>query len=175
MLAAVVAALLAGVAPAEPVRFPWSFDMTPDQVRSVAEARPYRNFPNGDLETYNGMYDGRKENFQFFFKDQKLWRIGIYLYEGPDPKVAAQKWVELHKSLESKFGAIETPNNKFADGKEGRQAFSETAISIATKPGKAQMAPIKQPNDAFVFASFYGHDFQGQRIYQVTLYLSKRT
>jgi hypothetical protein len=159
----------------EQMKFPWSWDMTPDQVKAVIDSGPYRNFQNGDLETYNGTWDGRKENFQFFFKDNKLWRIGIYFYEGPDAKVAAQKWLELHASLQKNFGPIETPDNKFIETKEGEGLFKKAAIEAATKPGKTQMAPFKQPGDAGVFASFYGYDFQGQRIYQVILYLSKRT
>jgi hypothetical protein len=163
------------VTAAAAAKFPWSFDMSPDEVRSVTEAGPYKSFSNGDLETYNGIYEGNKENFQFFFKDQKLWRIGIYLYEERDPKVAAQKWAELHQSLQHRFGDLETPNNTFVDSTEGRDAFSKAAIAIAIKPAKSQMAPVRQPNDAFVFGSFYGRDVQGQRIYEVTLYLSKRT
>jgi hypothetical protein len=56
--------------------------MSPQEVTSQVDAGPYKSFTNGDLETYNGLFDGHKENVQFFFKEGRLVRIGVYLYEG---------------------------------------------------------------------------------------------
>src|SRR6266568_9224430 len=67
---------------------PWKFGMTKAEVASFKEFGPYKEFSNGDLETFNGRFHGRKENIQFFFQDGRLHRIGIYLGEGTDPKKA---------------------------------------------------------------------------------------
>jgi hypothetical protein len=39
---------------------PWQFGMTKEQVASFEQFGPYKSFKNGDLETYNGIYRGRK-------------------------------------------------------------------------------------------------------------------
>lgn len=58
--------------------------MSHAQVAAVEGFGPHRSFRNGDLETYNTIFDGRFENFQFFFRDDKLRRIGVYTFEGTD-------------------------------------------------------------------------------------------
>ena len=52
---------------------PWHFHMTPQEVMAFADYGPYRSFSNGDLETFTGLFDGKKENVQFFFKVES-WR-----------------------------------------------------------------------------------------------------
>jgi hypothetical protein len=61
-----------------------------DKSRSgeLKEFGPYKNFSNGDLETFNGRFHGHKENIQFFFDDGRLRRIGVYLGEGTVSKKA---------------------------------------------------------------------------------------
>jgi hypothetical protein len=150
--------------------------MTPDEVRAVSAYGPYKSFSNGDLETYKGILDGHQENFQFFFKDGALRRIGVYLYEGHDANAAAQKWLGLNKYLGKVFGQVETPGNQ-APGDDGRGdiAFTTRATEVASSLGKSQMAPVVQPKDAFVFSSFGGRDIAGERWYFVVLYLDARS
>ena len=67
---------------------PWKFGMTKAEVASFKEFGPYKDFSNGDLETFNGRFHGRKENVQFFFDGGRLRRVGVYLGEGTDSKKA---------------------------------------------------------------------------------------
>ena len=155
--------------------FPWNFDMSPDQVAAVKAYAPYRNFKNGDIETLTGPYDGHTENIQFFFTDNRLRRIGVYMYEGHDIREAGQKWLEAHDSLLRRYGSIETPSNhapSLAD-ETSRQSFADAARAIVADKGKTQMAPIKQPADARVFASFQRNEIDGERLYLVTVYFDR--
>ena len=70
---------------------PWELGMSKGEVTSKAEFGPYREFKNGDVETYNGLFEGKKENVQFFFKAEQLRRIGIYLYEGKNLQLAVKR------------------------------------------------------------------------------------
>jgi len=78
--------------------------MSQEEVLAVAECGPYKSFSNGDLETFSGVFDGKEENFQFFFSEKRLRRIGVYLYEGQDPKVGAKVWLALHGTMTRFFG-----------------------------------------------------------------------
>ncbi len=64
---------------------PWRFGMSKAEAVSFKQFGPYRQFSNGDLETFNGNFEGHKENVQFFFQNDRLIRIGVYLWEGKDP------------------------------------------------------------------------------------------
>lgn len=148
---------------------PWHFEMTPQEVMAFQEYGPYKSFSNGDLETYAGVFNGHKENVQFFFKEGKLARIGIYLYEGPDIKIAAATWGRTYATLKSMFGEIELPD---IDVSNGSAALAPEVVAAAAGAnvdavGKSQMAPSKQPLDKFVFASFRRQNVQGQMIYYV--------
>jgi hypothetical protein len=150
---------------------PWHFGMTPQEVTSQLDAGPYKSFTNGDLETYNGTFDGRKENVQLFFKDGKLVRIGVYLYEGEDIKDAGKVWANTYRALKSKYGAIELPDVVFDPPTAlpepdlvGTVAQGNVAVT-----GKSQMAPFNQPPDAFVFASFRRDNTAGHVMYYVTV------
>lgn len=170
-----IIAALSGAASATDSRFPWQFDMTPAEVQAQEKFGPYRSFSNGDLETCNAIFNGRTENIQFFFSDQKLRRIGIYLYEGPSINDAASRWLELFDILARDFGAVATPGNKDprTDGETSRGAFISNAISIVSPGAKTQMAPLQQPSDAFVFASFWGSEYEGQHTYYVVAYFDR--
>lgn len=151
---------------------PWQFGMTPQQVSAFADDGPYKTFSNGDLETYAGRFGGRKENVQFFFKDGKLARIGIYLYEGEDLKEAAKVWGRTYATLQSMFGGIELPDIRAVDASKPltpeQVGLAGGANTEAT--GKSQMAPLKQPADKFVFASLRRALVQGRVFYYVTVF-----
>jgi hypothetical protein len=144
---------------------PWTFGMTADQIREVAASGPYRAFSNGDLETYNGEFGGKRENVQFFLKDGHLWRIGVYAYEGTDLAAATEAWRHAYSTLRAEYGSIETPEYQGQTVKE----LGEAARAIVAAGGKAQMAPASQPKDAFVFSSFASFAHDGKTYYTVTV------
>ena len=167
-----LAGAVSGPLSAHAQALPWKFGMTPDEVRAVSQYAPYKTFSNGDLETYKGVLDGREENFQFFFRQGALRRIGVYLYEGTDASLGARKWLGLARYIERTFGAVETPGNTPPSGADESSdtAFVARAREIVGSTGKTQMAPMTQPKDAFVFSSFGSGDVQGERWYFVVLY-----
>jgi hypothetical protein len=153
---------------------PWKFGMSPEEVSAFTECGPYKSFSNGDLETYNGVFDGKQENIQFFFEERKLRRIGIYIYEGRDLNVAAKKWAALYATMTRHFGTVETPKN-VAPISGGKSAFIAKASELVKASGKTQMAPLKQPRDASVFSSLSRQDVSGELQYTVVLYFDRRS
>ena len=83
---------------------PWEFGMSKSDVMGFSKFGPYKSFSNGDLETYNGIYDGKKQNIQFFFNAKGLHRISVYLYEGKDIDDARAMWRQAYESLMKKYG-----------------------------------------------------------------------
>ena len=79
---------------------PWKFGMTKAEVASFKEFGPYKEFSNGDLETFNGRFHSRKENIQFFFDGGRLRRIGVYLGEGTDSKKAVATFQRAYEVLQ---------------------------------------------------------------------------
>jgi len=148
---------------------PWQFQMTPKQVISFTDYGPYQAFSNGDLETYAGLFHGHKENIQFFFRDGKLVRIGIYLYEGRDVKAAADKWAQAYAALSANFGAMALRGLP-SGAERSADTIAAAASSAVTAGGKPQMAPLAQPPDKFVFASFRSSRIQEHTFYYVVVY-----
>ena len=144
---------------------PWTFGMSQKEVLSHQNFGPYKTFSNGDLETYNGTFAGEKRNFQFFFKDNSLWRIGIGTYEGNSIEDATAAWLLTYSALGDKFGAIETPDIS-GETPEQLSVFAKATVASGKK---AQMAPVHQPSDAFVFSTFGSYAHEGQTYYTVTV------
>src|SRR5437016_4271462 len=88
---------------------PWQLGMSKSQVASFKEFGPYKSFSNGDLETYNGRFHGRKANVQFFFQGDRLRRIGVYLYEGTDSKGGIPAWRNAYEALQKDYGKVSMP------------------------------------------------------------------
>ena len=170
-----VALFLAGASLADD-KLPWRFGATPDEIKSTTAFGPYKPFSNGDLETFRGVFDGKDVNVQFFFSDGLLRRIGFYLYEGADVQAAADKWLTLYDSMSVRYGRIKSPEieDLQLDSAALRAAFSERAATTASVPGKSQMAPKQPSQDYATFASFWGADYNGARMYYVVLYYDKR-
>jgi hypothetical protein len=167
--------LLAGQAFAGCDSLPWKFGMSPAQVAAVTECGPYKAFSNGDLETYKGIFDGEEQNFQFFFADKQLRRIGIYLYEGQDPRAGANEWLALYGTMTKLFGPLETPDNVSPAASEmAANSFRAKALEIVQGSGKTQMAPLAQPKDALVFSSYMRREVDGENHYYVVLYFDRR-
>ncbi|RXR06099.1 hypothetical protein [Pseudoxanthomonas composti] len=145
--------------------------MAQEEVLAVAECGPYKSFSNGDLETFSGVFDGKEENFQFFFSEKRLRRIGVYLYEGQDPKVGAKVWLALHGTMTRFFGPLETPGNFSPAASEAAAAsFEAKALEMVDGSGKTQMAPLAQPEDKAVFSSYMRREVNGENYYYVVLY-----
>lgn len=167
--------LLAGQAFADCDSLPWKFGMSQEQVAAVTECGPYKSFSNGDLETYKGVFDGKEQNFQFFFKDNQLRRIGIYLYEGQDPAAGAKVWLILYGTMAKLFGSLETPDNASpATSETAAESFEAKALEIVKRSGETQMAPLSQPSDASVFSSYMRREVGGEKYYYVVLYFDRR-
>lgn len=153
--------------------YPWEFGMSKSDVSSFSEFGPYRSFANGDIETFNGTYEGKKENIQFFFDSKGLLRkIGVYLYEGKDIDAAREVWKRAYSTLLKNYGKVEIPNIKIEtnDTSADLESLSIAAAANVDLVGKTQMAPVDQPKDVFVFSSFARQDVQDVRFFYVILY-----
>src|SRR5438046_6285252 len=91
---------------------PWKFGMTKAEVMSFKEFGPYKEFSNGDLETFNGRFHGPKENIQFFFDGGRLRRIGVYLGEGTDSKKAVATFQRAYELLQQAYGKNQVHERK---------------------------------------------------------------
>jgi len=133
---------------------PWQFGMTKDQVASFKQFGPYKSFSNGDLETYNGIFRGRKENVQFYFENKHLVRIGVYLYEGEDKEKAAATFARVFKFLEKDYGRVVVPEIHVAKGSApvNAEIYGIAALGYSVATGRTEMTPVRQPGDKRVFA-----------------------
>src|SRR5580765_5029991 len=135
---------------------PWKFGMSKTEVASFKEFGPFKTFSNGDLETFNGRYHGRKENIQFFFEGGRLRRMGVYFGETTDPKKAVAMFERAYRALEQDYGKIEVPQMKVnGGGTPPPTVIAAGAMANADVTGKTQMAPVKQPKDMSIFSSAY--------------------
>lgn len=161
---------------------PWELGMSKAEVTSKAEFGPYKEFKNGDVETYNGLFEGKKENVQFFFKEERLRRIGVYLYEGTDPQLATAAWQEAYEDLRRRYGEISIPGLKVtAEGQAQSEGLKASTIDPAVLAraagantdavGKTHMAPVTQPDDTFVFSRFWRDEVDGKPYYFVAVFL----
>ena len=133
---------------------PWQFGMTKDQVASFKQFGPYKSFSNGDLETYNGIFRGRKENVQFYFENNHLVRIGVYMYEGEDKEKAAATFTRVFKFLEKDYGRVVVPEIHVAKGSApvNAEIYGIAALGYSVATGRTEMTPVRQPGDKRVFA-----------------------
>ena len=155
---------------------PWQFGMSKSQVSSFKDFGPYKSFSNGDLETYNGRFEGKKENIQFFFRGDRLRRIGIYLFEGKDAKKGVPVFQRAYDYLERTYGKVVVPELKPAPGSEPLNSF---VIAIgagvnADVTGKTEMHPVKQPKDMRVSAEFMSYYSREGKSYAVAIFLDPK-
>ena len=147
---------------------PWHFGMSRAEVMNVQEYGPYKDVrATGGIETFNGIFDGKKSNIAFTFDDRGLKRIYIFIYEGRNLDEAIRAWQSTYEYLQRTYGAVETPT--IGVGANSDPVTSEV-LSIAARvelsvTGKVQMAPKPMPSDARVFSSFYKREFQGSPMY----------
>jgi hypothetical protein len=152
---------------------PWEFGMSKTQVASFKEFGPYKQFSNGDLETFNGRFEGRRENVQFFFDGDRLRRIGIYLFEGKNPKKGVPVFQRAYEYLQRNYGKIIVPQMKVSPASESVNAFviAIGAGANADVTGKTEMYPTKQPKDMRVSAEFMSYRARDGKWYAVAIFL----
>ncbi len=155
---------------------PWDFGMSKSEVTAFKEFGPYRTFSNGDIETFNGIYDGKKENIQFFFDATGLYRIGVYVYEGQDIQASRAAWRRTYDSLAKNYGKVDTPDIKVAQGSDpaNSEVLSIAAAANVDLFGKTQMAPVIQPEDMSIISTFTRQEVQGVRHFYVIVYFGRR-
>jgi len=151
---AAILALLPGCAIAAGLP-PWQFGMTREQVASFKQYGPYKSFPHGDLETYNREFHGKKENVQFYFVNNKLVKIAIYLSEGLDQHKALPVFKRAVAILEKDYGKLESPEITVppTGGKFDADVLAAIAITNATMQGKTHMGPVKMPKGMSVWVT----------------------
>jgi hypothetical protein len=153
---------------------PWKLGMTKAEVGGSKEFGPYKEFSNGDLETFNGRFHGRKENIHFFFQGGRLRRIGVYLGESSDPKKAVATFERAYRLLQQDYGKIEVPEMKVSGGATPPlTAIAVGALANADVTGKTQMAPVRQPRDMVVFASVYRVYMGGRKSFVTAIMFDK--
>lgn len=155
---------------------PWQFGMSKAQVAAFKEFGPYKSFSNGDLETQNGRFDGRKENVQFFFKGDRLRRIGIYLFEGQDPKKGVPVFQRAYDYLQRHYGKIAVPQMSIAPGSQrpDSAAIAWGAGANADATGRTEMYPVKQPKNMRVSAEFMAYPAREGKSYAVAVFLDPK-
>ncbi len=134
---------------------PWQFGVTKEQVTSFKQYGPYKSFSNGDLETYNREFHGKKENVQFFFVNNKLVKIGVYLGERLDQHKALPIVKRASAILEKEYGKLESPEITVppTGGRFDADVFAMIAITNASIQGKTHFRGVRQPKDMQVWAT----------------------
>ena len=155
---------------------PWRFGMSKAEAVSFTQFGPYRQFSNGDLETFNGNFEGHKENVQFFFQNDRLIRIGVYLWEGKDPKKGVSVFERAYDLLRRKYGKIALLEMTGSPGSQHATGSTITIPGGAKKDltGKTQMFPLKQPADMRVSAKFMSVYSREGKSYAVAIFLDPK-
>jgi hypothetical protein len=155
---------------------PWQFGMTPAQVAAFKESGPYKTFSNGDLETFNGRFQGRKTNVQFYFERGRLRRIAVNLGEGTDRKKAIATCEQLYELLQRNYGPVTIPEDKSPRGAKtappGVQAVAATMN--ADLFGTTHLIPARQPRNMRVVGMVRSVTTGGQKWFYVTLNFDER-
>ncbi len=151
--------------------------MSKSEVVSFKEFGPYKDFKNGDVETFSGRFYGRKENIQFFFERMRLRRIGVYLWEGKDPKKGIPVWRRAYELLQKNYGRVATPDLKAGAGSDSLDAdvLAIAAAAHADITGKTEMAPVRQPADLRVSARFMAYMAREGKSYAIAIFLDPKT
>jgi hypothetical protein len=151
---------------------PWEFGMSLEQVKSFERFAPYKTFSNGDLESYKGIYQGRKENVQFFFGPRGLHRIGVYVFEGKDPKKAATAFQRAYAILQRDYGALATPDLHKGRGSEPLtpEVIAIAAVAHAGVLGRTTILPKRQPKGMKVKADVIGLRTRDGPIFAIAIF-----
>jgi hypothetical protein len=155
---------------------PWQFGMTREQVASFKQYGPYKSFSNGDLETYNREFHDKKENVQFFFVNNKLVKIGVYLGEQLDQRKALPVVKRASAILEKDYGKLESPEITVppTGGRFDADVFAMIAITNASVQGKTHFRGVRQPKDMQVWATIMSVPNIGKNNLAVTIFFQPK-
>jgi hypothetical protein len=105
-----------------------------------------------------------------------LRRIGIYLWEGQDPKKGIPVWRRAYELLQADYGRVATPDLKAAPGSDPLNAdvLAIAAAAHADVIGKTDMLPVKQPRDMRVSARFMAFMAREGKSYAVAIFLDPK-
>ena len=155
---------------------PWQFRMTKEQVASFKQFGPYKSFSNGDLETYNGVYRGHKENVQFFFHNNRLERIGVYIGETTDRDKAIASFRQAYGILEKDYGPVKVPELHRGAGSDPLtpDVIAIGAAANAFITGKTEIFPVKQPAAFRVSGAIMSRNVAGKQWYYIAIFFDPR-
>src|ERR1700730_9428931 len=155
---------------------PWQFGMSREQVASFKQFGPYKSFPGRDLETYNREFHGKKENVQFYFVNNKLVKIGIYLGEQLDSQKAMPVVKRASAILEKDYGRLESPEITVPPtrGRFDADVFAMIAITNASIQGKTHFRGVRQPKDMQVWATIMSVPNIGKNNLAVTIFFQPK-
>jgi hypothetical protein len=137
----------------------WHYGMTKEDVRATTSCSPWKDVPTtGGLECPNFELAGKKRNVSFLFgPDGGLVKIQVWFCESADRKTAAAALDEVLDFATKTWGELDSSSLP-AKKKVTRDALLDAVDAAAGKgTPKAQFKPLKQPDDAFIFASLF-HD-----------------
>jgi hypothetical protein len=155
---------------------PWQFGMAKEQVKGFNQFGPYKSFSNGDLETFNGVFNGHKENIQFFFQNNRLVRIGVYLSEGRDRNKAIAAFRRACAILQKDYGELIIPGIRVSPKSEpiNAETLATAAVVKAVATRKTEMIPAKQPKDMRVSGAIMSDHFRGGNTFAVAIFFDTR-
>lgn len=155
---------------------PWHFGMSREQVKSFGQFGPYKGFKNGDLETFSGRLHGQKQNVQFFFANNRLTRIGVYLGEGTDRDKAIATFRQAYDRLEKAYGKVTIPEVHVTGKSEPVNAdvLAIAAAANAFVTGSTHIVPIKQPKDMRVSGAIMSYYVGSAKWFAVAIFFDPR-
>src|SRR5262245_2809192 len=155
VLAALLVALVSQASAADKVGYgPWRFGMTRDEVRSSQAHGPYYTFRNNDHGTQGGDFEGYRVPISFGFRDDRLWKILILLYQDGDYESAVAALERAFRHIERTFGATEVP--ALGLGPRSLSDAINMASSLREAPtGKVQIGAVPMPKEVVVYSSLF--------------------
>lgn len=144
----------------------WNFGMTKEQVVSAGFG-PYQDVPStGGCETFSASFNGKPTHVSFIFTNNKLSRIQIWAYSGPEKEGAVIGFTEIYKYLKANFTNLESPAmkaNEFATPEDFQNFARMLMLLHSVDPvRKIQLRAVDvTPANVNVFASMIEAPGQG--------------
>lgn len=150
--------------------------MSKQQVTSFTKFGPYRTFKNGDIETFKGMFRGHKQNIQFFFANNRLTRIGVYLGESTDRDRAIATFRQAYDLLQMDYGKVVIPEVHVAanSGPVSADVLAIGAAANAYVTGSTHILPVNQPKDIRVSGVIMSYVSGGAKWFAIAIFFDPR-
>jgi hypothetical protein len=154
---------------------PWKFGMTKEEVVRFKQFGPYKSFPGGDFETYNGVYVGQKRNVQFYFQNNRLVKIMVEFGESTNRDQTIATFKTVYRVLEKQYGKVVIPEEHLAAGTKPNLDVSAIAATIhASTLGYTHINPVNQPRDMHVWGTVASKMIGDKRWYYVWVMFEPR-